>query len=583
MTSTYDLISHIPGYMVEILSARILGKSADTYKLAEGLSDEQRLESILKSLPGRQHSLLMDLYELGGGVQWDVLNVLYRQDLGELRQDLVYLGGKGLVFQGGLSGRDPIILLPSIYPLMEESRKRFVTRVDDLSWTAPPQVSIWGHISLLNTLHTSRIRCRSGMEPFKRGWEYLEERLGGMLDLERVYWELVELGCIKEKKGVLEVSQQASTDFAVEGDARYPLWRFTQSCRPYPGLEHKVFGAVEDKAIRRDYLLRSLHLFLVSRDPEEPRGSEIAGSLIDLWLDLGILKEDTEGTWLCFADQAYRSLKTGRAEAQLRRYCDDVVIQPNMEILVPGDFDPVDLLNLGEIADLIQTDIVSIYRVTKRSVSRGLKEGWDIHKIKGFLERISRHQLPDNMRKTIEGWALARAEAHILRGTFLVLSGADCKASRGLKEVLPGIYRIPENCEEEIIALLDKKDVIVVGADSERETEEGASWGKLAPFQLMQKCPWKEARKEGIFPFGMVSPLPYGSKGEGIFEKALNDGETIVIFYPKQGYGEIEMKRISPIYIYRKGGIPFVEAFCEDTGEGEVFDITKVRALLKSV
>ncbi len=583
MTSTYDLISHIPGYMVEILSARILGKSVDTYKLAEGLSDEQRLEGILTGLSHRQHSLLMDLYELGGSVQWEVLNALYCRDLGELRQDLVYLGGKGLVFQGGLSARDPIILLPSLYPLMEESRRRFIRKVDDLRWAALPQVSIWGHISLLNTLRTSRIRCRSGMEPFKRGWEFLEERLGGMLDLERVYWELVELGCIREKKGVLEVSLQASTDFAMEGDARYSLWRFIQSCRPYPGLEHKVFSSVADKAVRRDLLLRALHLFLLGRDPEEPRGKEIAGSLIDLWLDLGILRKDLDGTWLCFADQVYRSLKTGTAEAQLRRYCDDVVIQPDMEILVPGDFDPVDLLNVGEIADLIQTDIVSIYRLTKKSVSRGLKEGWDVQKLKGFLERISRHQLPDNVRKTIEGWAMTRAEAHILRGTFLVLSRADCKASRGLKEVLPGIYRIPENCEEEIIALLDKKDVTVVGAESEREAEEGASWGKLLPFQLTQKCLWKEARKEGIFPFGMVSPLPYGSKGEGVFEKALNDGETIVIFYPKQGYGEIEMKRISPIYIYRKGGIPFVEAFCEDTGEGEVFDITKVRALLKGV
>jgi hypothetical protein len=252
-----------------------------------------------------------------------------------------------------------------------------------------------------------------------------------------------------------------------------------------------------------------------------------------------------------------------------------------MEILVPRDFDPVDLLNLGEIADLVQTDMVSIYRVTKKSVSRGLRDGWNAEKIRVFLERVSRHELPDNLRKTIQGWASERPEAHIIRGTFLVLSGADCKASRGLTEVLPGIYRVPENCEEEIAALLDKGDVIVHGADAEKEPEDGVSWGKLLPFQFLPKAAWKESRREGIFPFGMVSPLPYGTKGEGVFEKALHDGESVVIFYPRQGYGEIEVKKISPIYVYRKGGIPFVEAFCEDTGEGEVFDITKVRALLK--
>ena len=86
--------------------------------------------------------------------------------------------------------------------------------------------------------------------------------------------------------------------------------------------------------------------------------------------------------------------------------------------------------------------------------------------------------------------------------------------------------------------------------------------------------------KEGIFPFGMVTPLPYGAKGEGIFEKALLDGRSVVIFYPRHGYGEIQVKKISPVYLFRKGGIPFVEAFCEDTGEGEMFDLTKIRAML---
>jgi len=34
------------------------------------------------------------------------------------------------------------------------------------------------------------------------------------------------------------------------------------------------------------------------------------------------------------------------------------------------------------------------------------------------------------------------------------------------------------------------------------------------------------------------------------------------------------------VYLFRKGGVPFVEAFCEDTGEGEMFDLTKIRAML---
>ncbi len=581
MTSTYDLISHIPGYMIEILSSRILGQAVDTVKLAEGLSDEMRLKRLLDGLSARQRSLLMDLYDFGGNVQWDVLTALYRDSSAELREDLSLLGAQGLVFQGGLSGRDPLILLPALTPFLEQIRSLSVKETASSTWKDLWQVNLWGHVALLNTLKSSRIRCRTGMEPFKRGWEYLEEKLSGMLDVTRIYWELVELGCIIEKKGVLCVSQQAASELTMEGDMRYPLWRFIISCRPYQGLDHKVFSVITDHAVSRDHLIRSMLLFLVSKDPEEHVSYETIHTLIDLWISLGILKEDSTSGWVCFPEAVYRALKTGIIESGLRAYSEEVVIQPNMEILVPGDFDPVDLLNLGEIADIVQMDVVSIYRLSRRSVSRGIKEGWTYDKMRGFLERISRHELPDNVSKTIEGWASSRVEAHIIRGTFLVLTGEECKANHGMKEVLPGIYRIPDNCEEEVIAFLDKKDVLVQGSDMEADSEEGISWGKITPFQSVQKASWKESRKDGVFPFGMVSPLPYGPKGEGLFEQALHEGGSIIIFYPRQGYGEIEVKKISPIYIYRKGGVPFVEAFCEDTGEGEVFDITKVRALLR--
>ena len=58
------------------------------------------------------------------------------------------------------------------------------------------------------------------------------------------------------------------------------------------------------------------------------------------------------------------------------------------------------------------------------------------------------------------------------------------------------------------------------------------------------------------------------------------DGRSVVIFLSQAWLRGIQVKKISPVYLFRKGGIPFVEAFCEDTGEGEMFDITKIRAML---
>ncbi|HHO77370.1 MAG TPA: hypothetical protein ENN05_13215 [Deltaproteobacteria bacterium] len=583
MTSTYDLISSIPSYMVEIISSHILGNPLDIQGFAEGLSDDRRLGEIFEGLDEKQVSLLMDMFELGSQVQWDTISSIYGDELDDVRDMLKTLGNKGVVFQGGLSGRDPIILLPSLIPLLEAERMKSFRSGDDLLWDPPGHLDIWGHIALINTVRSTRIRCKSGMEPFKRGWEFIEERLGSLLEWPRIYWELVELGCLQEIKGVVAVQHSACTDLAMEGDARYSIWRFLQSCKSYPGMEYRVFNLIGDKTLSKDFFCRCLILELISRNPDMPDVYEKVESLVNLWISFGVLQKETSGKWVRFADGVFTALQSGKVEVPLTGYSDEVIIQPNMEVLVPRDLDPIDLLNMGEIADVVRADVVSIYRLTKRSVFRALRQGWNADEIGNFFDRVSRHDVPDNILKTIKGWSASHAEAHIIKGTFLVFSNARHNVPQGLDEILPGIFRIPDKCDNDIAAFLDKRDVMVRGMEEESEPGSGISWGKLLPMKELSRYQCKALRKEGIYPFGMVTPLPYGTRGEVVFEEALHEGRTLIIFYPRHGYGEIQVKKISPIYMYRKGGVPFVEAFCEDTGEGEVFDISKVRGFFSTV
>lgn len=580
MTSTADLISQIPEYMVEELSVRILGAPIERRRLAERLGDEKRLRGILEGLTGRQRSLMLDLYEMGGRATWEVLAAARSPDLEGLVQDLTVLGGQGIAFQGGLSRRDEVILLPAVHPLLEELRRECFGDPGEFTWREGKGAGIARHVALLNAFRVSKIRCRSGMEPFKRGWQFLEERLGPGGDISRLYWELVELGCIREIEGVLALYPKACSELAAEGDARYPVWRFIRSCRPYPNLDHKVLTLIADRAIRKDHAVRALTLFILAAGPGESRAADLVRDLIGQWLDLGVLEQDVSGGWLRLSPQAFRALKSGRVEVSLQGYGEEVVIQPDMEILVPGDFDPVDLLDLGGIADIVRTDVMSIYRITRKSISRGIRSGWDADGIMAFLRRISRHGLPENVEKTVRGWVLAHSEAHLLRGTFLVMPPEAREVPGGIVEVLPGIFRVPREREAEVLNFLEKNDIVVRGALQPDEAAQGASWGKMVPSVPAKKGRWKDPSREGVFPFGMVTPLPYGAKGEEIFQQALQDGRTVVIFYPKQGYGEVQAKKISPISLFRQGGVPFVEAFCEDTGEGETFDITRIRGLL---
>jgi len=581
MTSTHDLITGIPGYMIPIISARILGAPADTRALAEGLADTDRLEKIVKELPERQRNLLMDLNELGENIAWDVLARIYGNALDELRSDLEDLGARGLVFQGGLSGRDPVILLPSLGSLLETLKTFFFSGIDEVAWKEPGKQGLWGHITMINALNVGRIRCKAGLEPFKKGWEYLDEKLSGVLDVRKIYSELVELGCLKEKNGTVTPIQRSITSLALEGDSRYSLWRFCQSCRPYPGLDYQVYATLGDKGIRQDYLARSLTLWVASRDETVEDARAEVETLLELWMDLGVLQADETGSWIRFTDAAIRALKTGKTDEPAHPYSEEAIIQPTMEILVPGDFDTMDLLNVGEIADLVQADVVSIYRLTRESVFRSLQEGWSVEKILNFLERISRHALPENVRMNISGWSRAHMEAHIIRGTFLVLAGEKTILPKGLEEVLPGIFRIPERCEEEISSFLEKKGVMIRSAEGLRDSEGDIDWGKQLPLKPPQRAFARTAHREGVFPFGMVMPLPYGPRREILFEEALHQSKPLIIFYPRQGYGEIQARKISPMYIFRRGGMPFMEAYCEDSGEGEVFDISKVRAIFR--
>ncbi|MDT8273004.1 MAG: hypothetical protein RRA35_07400, partial [Desulfomonilia bacterium] len=306
MTSTHDLIAQIPDYMMGIISTHLIGHACDVRALSEAMSDADRLEKIVSALPQEQKTILMDIYELGSQVSWEVLSRLSPAGLDTLRAHLEELGSAGLLFQNGLTDADQIILLPSLNYLLEELRRSNFRAPTELTWKQKLTVSIWGHLSLLNTIRAFRIRCKGSLEPFKKGWELLGEKLESLGDIRTIYEELVDLGCIREVNGEVAVQGRAALALAMEGDARYSIWRFLQSCKTSPGLEFRVFNLVGDEAVSREFFLRILNLHHASTG-EDAEGSQRTMPLhgddqVDLWIGLGLLQEDTTGRYLRFAD-----------------------------------------------------------------------------------------------------------------------------------------------------------------------------------------------------------------------------------------------------------------------------------------
>ncbi|MBN1635692.1 MAG: helicase-associated domain-containing protein, partial [Deltaproteobacteria bacterium] len=444
MISTNHLIHSIPSYILGVISTRILGDATDANVLATWLNDPARLKDVLSIFTQAQRRILFDLYELGGQAQWSLLTKIYGDQFDDLKGQLKLFGSYGIVYQGGLSGRDPVILLPSLIPLLEDIRQTQDRPGNELVWTSPPDISIWDHIVLLNTIRAEKIRCRFGMEPFKKGWQLLDDKLDKAIQISEIYWELVELGCIRGIKGRVTVQNAAAVSLAMEGDLRLKIWRFLQLCKTYPGLDGLLLRVLDNQGTTKSRVERTIYLFLIKHfknlTNEEAVGSEIVSSL----MDQGVIQEDSTRMWLRLLPEVHLALKTGNVDKTNDAYMEEVIIQPNMEILVPGDFDPLDHLHVGEIADIVRADVVSIYRITRASIYRALLTGWNYKMIERLLGRISQRAVPDNVLKNVSLWSGALRKAHVIKGTFLVLQDAKPELEGTLEEIMPGIYRIPE-------------------------------------------------------------------------------------------------------------------------------------------
>jgi hypothetical protein len=574
MTSTHELIAGIPSYMAGQISQNILGHASDASSLVTDLNEPSRVNGIYYGLNSQEKAMIADICISGGEIDWVVFSRIYKDDINKAREVLTDLGRKGIVFQGGLTGKDPVILLPSM-----------ITRVradiecacpDDLSWKEDRVPETWKHILMINVLKTLGLKCRVGLEPFKKGWVQLEEKLDSIMDIKHIYWELSSLGCLKDAGGEIMVLGRTSEAIATEGELRYKLWRFINSCRPY-GIDGEIYTVVSDKTILKSVLERIIIISLAKITPPVEEILEISKRLLNEWIGIEIFREDGPGQYVRFDKRIYKAMDGSEIKDNTFRWKDEVIIQPNMEIIVPKDFNLSDHLNIGEIAELVRADVVSIYHITRQSVLRAIGFSWTAEKIGTFLDKISKHTMPDNILKTISAWTGTISSARIISGTFLITSDKD-KVPHGLDELQPGIFRIPENYEKEMEALLEKRGVLVEHEKLPDDSE--LAWGRLVPVKPVKQTRQSFARG-GLYPYGMVIPLPYGNKGIEMLENVINESRDIIIFYPKQGYGESSAHRISPINIYIRSGAGFMEAINEDSGAAETFEISKIRAILR--
>jgi hypothetical protein len=121
------------------------------------------------------------------------------------------------------------------------------------------------------------------------------------------------------------------------------------------------------------------------------------------------------------------------------------VVQPNFDVLVSQDVDPVAVARLGAIADLVRADHVSRFVLTKESVARAASCDGGARAALDLLAANAATALPENVEATVVAWANRAAPLRSFRGAFMT-AGNDEQAAflrarpDVLGEVAPGVF-----------------------------------------------------------------------------------------------------------------------------------------------
>jgi hypothetical protein len=110
----------------------------------------------------------------------------------------------------------------------------------------------------------------------------------------------------------------------------------------------------------------------------------------------------------------------GEPPAALVPAAPNVVVQPNFQVFA---FEPTEesiLFRLDQVADRVRVEQASEYRLSRESVYRAHRRGWDAPGVVQFLQEISSVPLPQNVRRSIEEWGAEQERVVIRRGVALL-------------------------------------------------------------------------------------------------------------------------------------------------------------------
>ncbi len=298
-------------------------------------------------------------------------------------------------------------------------------------------VTVLGYL-LRNEVRTTRRTIPSrrdlkSLEPLLRG-----ERLSGLYErftgtslnwMERLFTFLIRQNWISDTEGFLMINpgtfDKAPPVLASLGEGLSSLLLLSE--RPseerweYHAVEEFRRKCVEDGSGWRrvssleEAISPAVGLFRVP----EGDGHPVRAALFDLMTVGGCDLGETEGEWSWRARMPGEMLPSTSAGL--------LHLQPNFEIVAPGNLPLASRLVLEEIAELVSIDQLLHYRITRQSVYAALCRGWTAERqIEWYTRQVGEKRvIPQNVRHSIESWGSGFGRVRLEEPLLLVCDSSE--------------------------------------------------------------------------------------------------------------------------------------------------------------
>ncbi|HID62757.1 MAG TPA: hypothetical protein EYP49_08495 [Anaerolineae bacterium] len=181
------------------------------------------------------------------------------------------------------------------------------------------------------------------------------------------------------------------------------------------------------------------------------------------WLGVTSLGYDDEGTLRSFLITPWGAAFLGLSdEIPAPAPSPAITVQPDFTILVPADVSLYDRFQLERIAAWQSSGETYVYRLTRSSLARGLRQGIKIKMVLAFLRRVSGGRVPKNVASALRNWEKRRGRIRLRKALLLEVE------DEGIMEELTTLPRIRVYLRE----IISPKAAIVIQEDWPKLLEE---------------------------------------------------------------------------------------------------------------